>query len=576
MSDQEFDSYLNDIEIEKGQLRVFPLGGLGEIGMNCMILETQKSMMLIDCGVMFSDLPHFGIEYVIPDFRYIIERADKLVGVFLTHGHEDHTGATPFLIKELKKANVHAPFFASPFTTRMMQEKLNEHGIDATVWVKTFEIGSKITVGDFTVSTASVNHSIIDASALLIDTPAGRVVHTGDFKIDKTPFLGSMMDPKIFQKAGDDGVLLLLSDSTNVEREEESDSERTVGNSLEKLFAAAEGLTVVALFSSNISRLASIVSLVRKQNKRLALCGRSMQTNMRLAVEHGVIERVDDVLINLEQLEQFQRNKVVVLTTGTQGEPRSALAKIASQSFGLLELEPRDRVIMSSRFIPGNEKPVSRMINALFKQGADVLYDSVHKIHVSGHATKPELKMMLEWTKPQYFIPVHGEYRHLVFHGRLARSLGMSEERVMVAQNGDVMHITPKHLERVYRLELEPRKWIDGVGGREVTKGTLKNRRKLAETGAVFALFTYEPEQEVILGGPEVILKGVVAEEDEAEWVGKLIRFVQDHLAKIKKENGHWPDQESLEEELRIALRGYFFKKLARKPVVVVVAQGVS
>jgi len=572
MSNREFDSYLNSIAIESDELRVFPLGGLGEIGMNCLILETKKSMLVLDCGVMFSDLSHFGIEYSIPDFRYIVERAEKLVGLIVTHGHEDHTGGVPFLIKELKSKGFHVPVFASQFTSLMLREKLSEFGLDPEQWVKVFEVGSSFKLPDFSVQTTSVNHSIIDASALLIDTPVGKVIHTGDFKIDSTPFLGTKMDFKPFQQAGDQGVLLLLSDSTNIEREEESKSEKDVGGALEKLFAAAEGLTVVAMFSSNVGRLAQVVALVRAQNKKLALCGRSMQSNMRLAVEHGVISPIEDIFVSMDDLHKWSREKVVVLTTGTQGEPRSALAKVAAGTHASLELQAGDRVLMSSRFIPGNEKPVGRMINALFKQGAEVLYDAVHQIHVSGHATKPELKKMLEWTKPKYFIPIHGEYRHLVFHSKLAQEVGMKPESVKVTSNGDVVHVTARGIEKVYSLELEPKKWVEGTSGVEVTKSTLKNRRKLGETGAVFAMLTYDPSSALILAGPEVILKGVVPEDVEARWVEKLIQFTQDYMNNLRKERKDLSDQSALEEQLRIALRGYLFRKIGKKPVVVTVA----
>lgn len=560
------DPGLKEISIEDGTLRVLPLGGLGEIGMNCMVLETSREIVVIDCGVMFSDLDHFGIEFVIPDFRYLKDRADKVKAIILTHGHEDHIGAVPYLLR----AGIQAPLYASPFTSLMLREKLTEHGLISATEIRTFKMGESFQAGkDFKVTTASVNHSIVDAAALFIDTPVGRVVHTGDFKIDATPSIGKKMDEEVFKRAGEEGVLLLLSDSTNVERCEHSKSDSQVYQAFERLFAAAEGLTMVAMFSSNVGRMSQVFDLAKKQGKRVALSGRSMEQNVRLAIESGYIRGIEGSLISLNDIHEHDRKDVIVMTTGTQGEYRSALVRIANGEHSQIDLGEGDRVLMSSRFIPGNEKSVGRMINNLFKQGADVLYEATHQIHVSGHATRPELKQMIEWTKPRFFLPIHGEYRHLVHHANLAAETGMKDEQILVCTNGDVLSVGESHFERVYTMEDEPRTFIDGSMANEISKEILKDRRKLGETGAVFVLFTMDPDTSNIVAGPEIVLKGIAKPEIE----NILIEKIQKTLTQILRENKRARDQgdysDDLAELIRIEIRRVVHSVIGKKPVVI-------
>jgi len=323
------DSILDSLPVEPGTLRIIPLGGLGEIGMNCMIIESPEEIIVLDCGVMFSDLDHFGVEFVIPDFSYLKARADKVKAIILTHGHEDHIGAVPYLLKN----GIRAPLYASNFTSLMLREKLTEFGLIQATEIRPFKMGETFRTKDFTIRTTSVNHSIVDAAALIIDTPIGKIIHTGDFKIDPMPFFGQRLDEEVFRKAGEDGVLLLLSDSTNVERHDHSHSDAEVYGSFDKLFAAAEGLTFVAMFSSNVARMAQVFDLAKRQNKRVALCGRSMEKNFELAIESGYIQDSAGQLIRLDQVEQYDRKDVLVLTTGTQGEYRSALFRIRSSTF---------------------------------------------------------------------------------------------------------------------------------------------------------------------------------------------------------------------------------------------------
>lgn len=544
-------------------LRIIPLGGLGEIGMNCMVLESQDEILILDCGVHFSDLDHFGVEFVIPDFTYLTERKDKIKGFVITHGHEDHIGAIPFALK----AGIKAPIYASPFSSLMIRERLKEHGLEQSTEIRTYKIGETLQFEGFKVRTVSVNHSIVDAAALIIETPHGKIVHTGDFKIDPTPFYGSQLDSKIFQKAGEEGVLLLLSDSTNVERHEHSMSENMIYHAFERLFAAAEGLTIVSMFASNVGRMGQVFELAKKLGKKVALSGRSMDQNVRLGNEVGYLKGADKVLIPVQDIDQYQRNQVIVLSTGSQGEYRSSLIRVSMGEHADIKLQKGDLVIMSSRYIPGNEKAIGRMINNLFKQGAEVLYEAVHDIHVSGHATRPELKQMLEWTKPKFFIPVHGEYRHLVHHAKLSQEVGVKEQNSLIAINGDIIEITPQSMKIVEHLE-EPRVLIEGREGNDISKLVLKERRQLGEKGIVFSLMVRNAETRQIISGPEIISKGLANESmegwliEEAKRIAKKVIVDYEHSLRT---NGPPYD---LQETMRIELRRFFNDNIGKKPVV--------
>jgi ribonuclease J len=559
------DSVLESLPIEAGTLRIMPLGGLGEIGMNCMILESPEEIILLDCGVMFSDLDHFGVEFVIPDFSYLKSRADKVKAIVITHGHEDHTGAVPYLLKN----GIRAPIYASNFTSLMLREKLTEHGLLQAVEIRPFKMGDTFRTKDFSIRTTSVNHSIVDAAALIIETPIGKIIHTGDFKVDPTPFFGQRLDENVFKQAGEEGVLLLLSDSTNVEREEHSHSDAEVYHSFDHLFAAAEGLTFVAMFSSNVARMAQVFDLAKKQQKRVALCGRSMEKNFQLAIESGYIKDSAGQLIALDQVDDYNRKDVLILTTGTQGEYRSALFRIAQGEHSLVDLREGDRILMSSRWIPGNEKEVGRMINNLFKQGADVLYEATHMIHVSGHATRPELKKMLEWTKPRFFLPIHGEYRHLVHHAKVATEVGMKDDSILVATNGDVLSIGKSHFEIVHRVEEEPRTLIDGPMMNEITKDILKDRRKLGESGGVFVLMTRDPDTRNVVAGPEVILRGITTPDQEGLIIDKTRELVVRLVKESKRAFDKGDSSGDLAETIRVDVRRLIHSILGKKPVVI-------
>lgn len=544
-------------------LKILPLGGLGEIGMNCMVLEYGDEIILVDCGLIFSDLDHFGVEFGIPDFSYLHERKDKIKAILITHGHEDHVGALPFAIR----SGINVPIYASGFSTLLIRERLKEHGLLEQVDLRTFKMGERIEFKHFKATTVSVNHSIVDSAALIIDTPLGKVIHTGDFKIDPTPFVGKMIDLHAFGKAGEDGVLLLMSDSTNVERHEHSMSESIIYQKFEQLFAAAEGLTLVAMFASNVSRMGQVFDLARKLDKKIALAGRTMEQNVRLGSEIGYLKGVEGVLIGIDDIEDYPRDQVIVLSTGSQGEYRSALIRVSNGEHSAIKLQEGDTVLMSSKFIPGNEKAIGRMINNLFKQGAEVLYEAVHDIHVSGHATRPELKRMIELTKPRFFLPIHGEYRHLVHHAALAKEAGVAPENVLIAVDGDVVELDGQSLHVVDHIE-DTRVLVEGREGQDISRLILKERRQMGEKGIVFSLMVRNVETRRIISGPEIIFKGLTSEDREPALLEEAKDIARRVIIQYEDELRAGAVNVDLQETVRIELRRFFNESIGKKPIV--------
>ncbi|HLE01273.1 MAG TPA: ribonuclease J [Bdellovibrionota bacterium] len=545
------------------ELRILPLGGLGEIGMNCTVFEYQDEIMVLDCGLLFSDLDHFGVEFIIPDFSYLKERKDRVKAFVISHGHEDHIGALAFAFK----AGIEAPIYASSFSSLLIRERLKEHGLENKVELRTFEPGDRIDLGVFKITTVPVNHSIVDAAAMIIDTPVGKIVHTGDFKIDSNPFYGEMIDLDAFAKAGDEGVLLLMSDSTNVERQEHSLSESVIYGKFEQHFAKARGLTIVSMFASNVGRMGQVFDLAKRLGKRIALSGRSMEQNVRLAMESGYLQGAESVLISLGDLDSFPRSEVIVISTGSQGEYRSSLIRVANGEHSQIKLQRGDLVLMSSKFIPGNEKAIGRMINNLFRQGAEVLYESVHDIHVSGHATRPELKKMLELVRPKFFVPVHGEYRHLVHHANLARETGVAAENVTIAVNGDLIAVTPESCAVTEHVE-ELRVLVEGREGSDVSKLVLKDRRQMGEKGVVFSIMVRNAETRRIISGPEMISKGLAHENLEGALIEEAKDLIRQVVLRYEDELRSGNPPMDLQETVRIELRRFFNQKLGKKPTV--------
>ncbi len=547
-------------------MRLIPLGGLGEIGMNCFVFEYEDEILIVDCGMLFSDLDDFGVEFIVPEFSYLRDRREKVKAFVITHGHEDHIGALGFAFK----AGIRAPIYCSEFASKLIYSRFEEAGLLSGLELRVFKQGDEFSFKHFKVKPQSVNHSIVDSFALFIDTPYGKVIHTGDFKIDSNPFYGSMLDASAFKRAGEEGVFLLLSDSTNVERHEHSLSENVILHKFEELFRQAQGLTLVAMFASNVGRIGQVFELAKKLDKKVVLSGRGMEQNFRLAQSAGYLTGAEAQLIGQDDLEQYRREQLIVLSTGSQAEFGSSLQRVANGEHRSIKLRQGDLVIMSSRYIPGNEKAIGRMINQLFKQNAEVLYESVQEIHVSGHATRPELKQMLQWVKPRFFIPVHGEYRHLVHHGQVGRECGIAESNVRVVGNGDVIETDGKSLEVIDQI-IETRHMVDGRAGNEITRVVLKDRRQLAETGMVLVCVVRSSETNKILSGPDITAKGLVNDTLQGWMLDEALVKAKEVCQEYEECLQAGSTLFDLQETMRIELRRFFNQNLGKKPVVSVV-----
>ncbi|MBI2607055.1 MAG: ribonuclease J [Deltaproteobacteria bacterium] len=545
----------------KKALRIIPLGGLGEIGLNCMVFEYADELIVVDCGVMFSDLQMLGVDFVIPDMTYLRENKDRIAGYVITHGHEDHIGALPFAMKAHP-----APIYSTRFAHKLIEAKLAEHGLDRKTEFRVFAPGDTIRFRHFSVTPVPVNHSIVESMALFIDTPLGKVVFTGDFKMDASPHYGNPMDPKPFQKAGNDGVLLLMSDSTNVERDGHSLSEKRIYHKFEQLFTETQGLTVIAVFASNVGRIGQVVEIARKLGRKVAFMGRSMEQNARLARELGYLDGLEEVLIGVDDIEKHGRDRCIVLSTGSQGEYRSGLMRVANNEHRAVKIREGDLVVMSSKFIPGNEKAIGRMINDLFRLGAEVLYEPLADIHVSGHANAGELRAMLKMTKPRFFVPVHGEYRHLVHHKKLALGANVAKGNAVIAANGDILETDGKSMAIVGHME-ENRVLIEGEGGKDVSKVILKDRRKVAETGIVFSVLIRNRVSGKVMAGPDIISRGLLEETlmgDLFDKAKETVMAILDDCDAIARER-----EVNVQEEIRVGLRRFFQARIGKKPVVV-------
>ena len=541
-------------------LRIIPLGGLGEIGLNMMVMEYADSIIIIDCGLMFPEDYMLGIDIVIPDITYLRKNKEKVKAFIITHGHEDHTGALPFVLRELK-----APVYGTPLTIGLIKEKLEEFKLDRETEFKTVKPRDKVSVGPFEIEFIRVSHSIADGAGLAIKTPVGVVIHTGDFKLDQTPVDGEILDYARFSEYGENGVLLLLSDSTNVEKEGYTVSEKEVGVTFEEIFRKSSGRIIVAAFSSNIHRIQQVLDVAENFGRKVTLNGRSMVANVRIAQELGYLKVQDGLIVDLKELDNLPPQRAVLLTTGSQGEPMSALTRMAMDDHKQIRVRRGDTVILSSKFIPGHEKAISNMMNHLYRRGAEVIYEKVSEIHVSGHASQEELKLMLNMVKPRYFIPVHGEYRHLVKHSQLAEKVGVKKGNIVLAEDGDVVEVTEDSISVRERVE-SGKVFVDGKGVGDVRDMVLKDRKHLSQDGLVIAILALNEKTGEIIYGPDIITRGVVFEEESAELLENARNIVIEVLGNINVEAK--TDWLEVKEELRRALRRYFNKTLERRPVI--------
>ncbi len=543
-------------------LRIIPLGGLGEIGKNMTAFEYGDDIIVVDIGSIFprEDMP--GVDLVIPDTAYLQMNRDRVRGYMITHGHEDHIGAAPYVLRE-----VPAPVYATKLTSALIESKLKEHKLLGSAKINVIEPGDIVEAGAFKVEFIKMSHSIAGTCALAIHTPVGVVVHTGDFKVDYTPVDGQLMDFNRLAALGSEGVLLLMADSTNVERPGYTMSERKVGETFNNLFDRAQGRIIIAMFASNVHRIQMVIDAAVRRRRRVCLIGRSMVNVARLSMQLGYMDVPDGYLINADDLDRYPDDEIVVITTGSQGEPMSGLSRMAFQEHKKLEIRPGDMVIVSATPIPGNEKSVSRVLNQLVKTGADVIYDALAEVHVSGHARQEELKLMQALIKPKFFIPVHGEYRHLYHHANLAVTMGIPEENVLIPDNGTVIEVTKDEM-RAADVVPSGAVLIDGLGIGDVGETVLRDRKHLSEDGLIIVVIGLDHEDGTLVSGPDIVSRGFVyvkENEDIMEGARATVRRILDAKLYTGISTG------ALKDVIREALSRYIYDTIKRNPMILTI-----
>ena len=541
-------------------LRIVPLGGLGEIGLNMMVFEYGDTVFIVDAGLMFPEDYMLGVDIVIPGMGYLHERKSKIAGVVLTHAHEDHIGALPYLLKEIQM-----PVFGTSFTLGTVRAKLEAHGLLSATSLYEILPREILKIGDFELEFIRVSHSVIDGIGIAIKTPVGLVVHTGDFKISRTAMDSMMTDVNKFAQCGERGVLALLSDSTNVEREGYTKSAQAIGEALANIITRCRGRIIVALFASSIARIQQIVNIARDRGSKILINGRSIETSVSIAQDLGYFDMPDDLAIPIEKINNYPDDEIIMVTTGSQGEPLSALARMAAGHHKQIKIREGDTVILSSKFIPGNEKAIGKIINDLYRRGADVIYEKISDIHVSGHAFREELKLMINLVKPEYFVPVHGEYRHLVLHARLAEQQGIRKENILLVENGQSMEFD-KMGGRIGDRVPTGRVLIDGKGIGDVGSSILRQRRKLSEEGMVVVNLAFDAETGYVVSGPEIVSFGFVFELE----LGHLLDEAQCVILDVIEDVGPETDErlEKIRSQIQSGLRRFFSYAINRRPVI--------
>ena len=555
-------------EIRSAPVKFTALGGLNEIGKNLYVYECCNDMFIVDCGLAFPDDDMPGVDLVVPDFTYLEKNRDRFRGIVITHGHEDHIGALPYL---LKKINV--PIYGTRLTLGLVEGKLKEHGLLSQASLNVVEPRQNVRMGCMSVEFIRVNHSIPDACALAIHTPAGVIVHTGDFKVDYTPIEGGIIDLARFGELGNRGVLALMSESTNAERPGYTKSERSVGESFKNLFNSAEGKRIIATFSSNIHRIQQIIDQAAIHDRKVAVSGRSMQNVIAKAVELNYVKVPEGMLIDIEDVNKYPPEKLVICTTGSQGEPLSALSRMSSGDHRQVTITPMDFIIISATPIPGNEKLVTKVVNELMKQGAEVIYESMYEVHVSGHACQDELKMMISLTKPKFFVPIHGEYKHLKKHSKLATSMGIPEQNIFIADLGQVLETDGVEMKFTGTVP-SGRVMVDGYGVGDVGSVVLRDRKHLAEDGVMIIVATIDRESGCVLAGPDIVSRGFVYVRESEELIDEAKHLMKQVMENCRERNiREWGNIKSA---MRDALSDFIYSRTKRSPMILPIIMEVQ
>ncbi len=544
---------------EESRIQIIPLGGMGEIGKNMMAIRYADTIIVIDAGLMFPEDELLGIDVVIPDITYLVENKDKVKAILLTHGHEDHVGALPYVLRELN-----TPVYGSKLTLGLVREKLKDHNLN-NVKLNTVRPRDIVRIGEFEIEFIRVSHSIPDAMAIAVHTPIGIILHTGDIKLDQTPVDGQIVDFRKFAELGEKGVLLMASDSTNADRPGFTASEKIVGKTFDELFGKCEGSIIVTTFASNVHRIQQVVTTAEKYKRKVAIVGRSMINNVRISVELGYMHIEDNTLIEMEDINKYPHNEIVIVTTGSQGEPMSALTRMATADHRWIGIEPGDTVIISATPIPGNEKLVSKTVDLLFKQGAEVIYERDMGVHVSGHAAQEELKILINLIRPRYFLPVHGEYRHLKKHAKIAESLGIPRSRIFVPDNGQVIEISRKKA-LITNKVTAGNVLVDGLGVGDVGNIVLRDRKQLSQDGIMIVVVTMDKNLGRVIAGPDIVSRGFVYVRESEELIEDAKTKVKEALDICEKRNiTEWA---AIKSQVRDRLSKHLYDKTGRRPMI--------
>lgn len=550
-----------------GKLRIIPLGGVGEIGKNMTAIEYNDQILIIDAGLTFPDETMLGVDIVIPDFSYLEQNKHKIKGLLVTHGHEDHIGAVPYFLKKITTR-----VYSTRLTLGLIELKLKEHNLDTSV-LKTITQGQTITLGDFKAEFISVNHSIPDACAIAIHTPIGVALFTGDFKVDFTPIDGIYMDLQRFGQLGREGVLVLLSDSTNVEKPGYTMSELSVRETFKQVFATAEERIAVATFASNLHRVQQVIDATEYYGKKLFISGRSMEKNVKIAIDLGYLKIKKDTLQNINNIDSFENNEIVLLTTGSQGEPMSALTRLSKSEHRKVKLMPNDTVIISATPIPGNEDSMGGVINNLTELGCNVVYSKLAEVHVSGHASQEELKLMLSLVRPKYFVPVHGEIRHLKMHKELAVSIGINPDNIFIGKNGTVFEFEKNSAKIVGEVQAG-KVLVDGLGIGDVGNVVLRDRKHLSEEGLITVVLNYDKNKKQIVGKPQIMSRGFVYVKDSSDLIDGAVKVIDS--AKREINNKKISDINFMKYMVKDKLKSFVYSEIKRDPMILPIIMEVE